>query len=99
MRKLIIILLAVILSGATVQAQPVGQTAPQTQGTQAATINVNTATIEQLMTIKGIGQVTAQNILDYRTANGPFQTVNDLDKVKGIGPAKLEGMKPFISVN
>ena len=103
MRGLIISILAVWLSCAGVlttmaQVTP-GQPGMQgTTMTQTAIINVNTATIEQLMTVKGIGPTTAQNIIDYRTTNGPFKVVEDLDKVKGIGPMKLEGMKPFIVI-
>ena len=100
MKRLIIAALAVSLFSGIAYGQPVpGQPGMQgTTMTQTAIINVNTATIDQLMMIKGVGQVTAQSIIDYRTTNGPFKVVEDLDKVKGIGPMKLEGMKPFITV-
>jgi len=52
-------------------------------------ININTATESQLITIRGIGPVLAANIVNYRTANGPFRKKEDLIKVKGIGPAKF----------
>ncbi len=60
-------------------------------------INVNTATADELMRLPGIGPVMAQNIITSRTA-APFQTVNDLDKVKGIGPKTLEKLRPFVVV-
>jgi len=46
-----------------------------------------------------VGDKTAQAIIDYRTANGPFRDVKDLMKVKGIGPKKLEKMAPLVEVS
>ncbi len=60
-------------------------------------INVNTATREELQRLPSVGPVTAQAIVASRT-NAPFQTVNDLDKVKGIGPRTLEKLRPFVVV-
>ena len=48
-------------------------------------VNLNTATLEQLDTLPGIGPVTAQAILDYREENGPFTSVEELEQVYGIG--------------
>jgi competence protein ComEA len=50
-----------------------------------AAVNVNTATPEQLDAIKGVGPSKAKAIVDYRTKNGTFKTVDDVSKVKGIG--------------
>ena len=60
-------------------------------------INVNTATADELQRLPGVGPVTAQNIIASR-ATAPFQTVNDLDKVKGIGPKTVEKLRPFVVV-
>lgn len=60
-----------------------------------APINVNTATVEQLMQIPGVGPVTAQNIVAARNVK-PFKSVADLDRVKGIGPKTLEKIRPFV---
>ena len=63
--------------------------------TQAeAVVNVNTADASALTQFTGVGPSTAQKIIDYRTANGEFTSCNDLVKVKGIGPATLEKIKP-----
>lgn len=52
---------------------------------EPATININTADIETLASLNGIGQSKAEAIVAYRDTNGPFQSSNDLTNVKGIG--------------
>ena len=64
----------------------------------AALININTASETELETLSGVGPVTAAAIIDYRTQNGPFSTVDDLVDVSGIGPATLEQIRPFVTV-
>jgi competence protein ComEA len=66
--------------------------------TVGGTVHLNSATLEQLDTLPGIGPVTAQQILDYRTANGAFSSVDELDAVPGIGPARLEQLKPLVGL-
>jgi competence protein ComEA len=61
-------------------------------------VNVNTATEQELEALPGIGPVLAQKIIDYRTAHGPFPTVDALDDVSGIGPATLENLRPLVTV-
>jgi len=58
-----------------------------------AKVNVNQATVEQLMTISGIGPVMAKRIVDFRDKNGPFKKVEDLLAVQGIGEKNLERFK------
>jgi competence protein ComEA len=60
-------------------------------------IDVNTATAAELQRLPDVGPVTAQAIIDAR-AGKPFRSVNDLDRVKGIGPKKLEKLRPFVVV-
>jgi competence protein ComEA len=60
-------------------------------------INVNIAGAEELQRLPGIGPVTAGAIIAARTAK-PFESVNDLDRVKGIGPKTLEKLRPFVVV-
>ena len=60
-------------------------------------VNINTATLEELDTLPGVGPTTAQKIIDYRT-NTPFSTIEDLMKVSGIGPSIFENLKLLIVV-
>lgn len=61
-------------------------------------VNINTASKKELDALPGIGETLAQRIIDYRSANGPFSTVDDLTKVKGIGEKTLEKLKPYATV-
>jgi competence protein ComEA len=61
-------------------------------------INLNTATAEQLEAIPGIGPVLAQRIIEYRQTHGRFQSVDELLEVRGIGPKRLESMRPYVTV-
>ena len=61
-------------------------------------IHLNSATLEQLDTLPGVGPVTAQKILAYRTEHGAFQAVEELDAVPGIGPARLEELKTLVDL-
>jgi competence protein ComEA len=59
-------------------------------------VNINTANLEELQRLPGVGPVTAQRILEYRNRNGRFESVDELMEVEGIGPSKLEKMRPFV---
>lgn len=61
-------------------------------------INLNTANIEQLANLPGIGEKKAEAIVAYRTSNGPFASAEDLLKVKGVGDKLLEKIKPMLTV-
>lgn len=62
-------------------------------------VNLNTADLSELQTISGIGQKRAQDILDYREANGKFNSVDDLKNVSGVGAKTLEKLKEYVTVD
>jgi competence protein ComEA len=62
------------------------------------TIDINTATEAELMQLPGVGPSLARRIVEYRTANGPFQLPDDLQNVSGIGASKFAKMEPYIRV-
>ena len=61
-------------------------------------VNLNTATLEELMTLDGIGQKVAERILDFREKNGPFQKPEDLMMVKGVGEKIFDANKTKIVI-
>ena len=63
-----------------------------------AAVDLNKATQTELETIKGVGPAKAKAIIDYRTKNGPFKTVDDLDNVKGFGKKSVDKVRSEISV-
>lgn len=67
-------------------------------GVAGAKVHLNSATIEQLDTLPGIGPITAQKILDYRAENGAFRSVDELDAVPGIGPTRLAELRPLVDL-
>jgi len=67
-------------------------------GTGGEKVDINTADLAGLTTLSGVGEKTAQAIIDWREANGPFTAPEQLMEVKGIGPAKFEALRDAVSV-
>ena len=65
---------------------------------QNTKVNINTANKEKLETLPGIGETTAQKIIEYREQNGKFKTIENLKNVSGIGDAKFNSLKDKIIV-
>lgn len=72
------------------------QTAPAENS--SGKININTAGIDTLCTLQGIGEVKAQRIIDYRNANGGFKSIEEIKSVSGIGDKTYENIKDRITV-
>lgn len=67
-------------------------------GVATASVNINTATQDQLASLPNIGQTKAKAIVEYRKANGNFASLEDIKKVKGIGDKTFEKIKPKLSL-
>ena len=80
------------------RAAPVGggSGSAASTATPAGPVHLNSATVEQLDALPGIGPVTAQKIVDWRQAHGAFTSVDDLDAVPGIGPARIEQLRELV---
>jgi competence protein ComEA len=79
---------------ATPTDPPEAVTAPGTH--TPSLIRLSTATLEQLISLPGIGAVTAQNIIDYRQEHGPFERIEDIVQVRNIGESLLEGLRDLV---
>ena len=86
---------ALLLAGTPAMAAPVQNPAPVAE---KASLNLNSATLEQLETLPGIGRKVAERILEYRTKSGGFKKVEELMNVKGIGEKSFLKIKPLIAV-
>lgn len=73
-------------------------TAANTAPPASSLININTASVEELMTLDGIGEVIAQRIVDYRNEHGKFNSIEEIKNVSGIGDKKFEKIKDRICV-
>ena len=67
-------------------------------GAAAEPVDINHATVDQLVQLDGIGSVYAQRIVDYREQNGPFETVDQLADVNGIGPRTLDQIRDEVEL-
>jgi competence protein ComEA len=103
------VLVMIVLTGGALYASRVSERAPKVvysasleevagESEDSLKVNINTADVEELEGLPEVGPATAEEIIEYRRANGPFRTVDDLEEVPGIGPTTLEKIKPFATV-
>ncbi|GAB4148679.1 MAG: hypothetical protein Fur0021_08910 [Candidatus Promineifilaceae bacterium] len=83
---------------APVVVEPQRSTGTEVDLGSGSLININTATLEELDTLPGIGPSTAADIVAYREANGPFAAIESIMDVPGIGPARFDELKALITV-
>jgi competence protein ComEA len=79
-------------------AEDVAGPAGAGEAAPGAKVHLNTATLEDLDTLPGVGPITAQKILDYRDEHGAFGSVEELDAVPGIGPARLAELRELVDL-
>jgi competence protein ComEA len=102
-------LAAPVADGERVYIPKVGEAVPAAEGPSvdgyasngsatSGPVNLNTASVEELDTLPGIGPSIAQAIVDERERNGPFRSVDDLERVRGIGPSKLDQLRDLVTV-
>jgi competence protein ComEA len=90
-----------VLALAGVAAAPVSvaaPAAPKTAATEARPIDLNAADSAALESVPGIGKSLSQRIVAFRDKNGPFQSVDDLLKVQGIGEKSIQKLRPYLTV-
>jgi len=93
------LVLVLALAGAT--AAPVAAAppaAPNAAASEARPIDLNTADSAALESVPGIGKSLSQRILSFREKNGPFQSVDDLLKIQGIGEKSIQKLRPYLTV-
>lgn len=95
MTRVLSAILAVMLLGSGVWAQERPQ---KGSGTPAAVVNLNTATVAQLEALPGIGQKTAERIVEYRQKTGGFKKVEDVMNVRGVGEKGFLKLKPMLTL-
>lgn len=88
---------AMLSDGQHIRVSAIGEQLADTSQSDSSLIDINTASLELLQTLTGIGPVKAQAIIDYRQSNGPFARIEDILNVQGIGEATFESIKDKIT--
>ena len=74
-----------------------GGLTPMDGAVRVGPISLSSATVDELDELPGVGPITAQKIVDYRSEHGPFASVDDLDAVPGVGPTRIEQLRDLVT--
>lgn len=88
--------MAIVVPKVGEEAEEIPEGETRKEATKDGKVNINTATVEELKTLKGVGEKKAEAIIEYRKKNGSFQTKEDLMKVRGIGKKLFESFQERI---
>ena len=88
--------MVIVVSKVGEEAEEIPAGATSKEEAKEGKVNINTATVEELKTLKGVGEKKAEAIIEYRKKNGSFQTKEDLMKVRGIGKKLFESFQERI---
>jgi competence protein ComEA len=97
MLRVLATLLLCLALGAAMSAAP--QSATTTSKPTPTVVNLNTATVAQIATLPGIGEKTAQRIVEHREKSGGFKKIEELMNIKGIGEKSFLKLKPLVTVD
>ena len=99
MKKVVTIVMFVCCVGFVVASPALAANKSLEAGSEVVNLlNVNDAGPAALTTLPGVGKVTAEKIVAFRTENGPFKSVDDLIMVKGVGKKVLEKIRPLVTI-
>jgi comEA protein len=92
------LLLLLFAAALPAMAEQAATPPPAAKAPLQGTVNINTADATQLALLPGIGPKAADSIIEYRKSAGDFTSIDDLVKVKGIGPKTMEKLRPYLSL-
>ena len=92
------LLVFVLACASAVPAAAAPSATPKAAASEARPIDINTADGATLESVPGIGKSLSQRILSFREKNGPFQSVDDLLKVQGVGEKSIQKLRPYLTV-
>ena len=99
LRALFLALMVAVVPAGAMAAKKAEAVQAEAAAVQSAVVDINTASEAELATLTNIGEAKAREIVAYRKANGPFASVEDLAKVKGIGAATIEKNRARLTVS